>query len=189
MSVETAPAPAATAPAPAVAPAAAEAAPITPAAPAATAPAAPAAVEASPQRPGFLSRLLSGGHSDDGVIAALRADLAAEQAAHGATRDLLTAAQGQVTGYQEMEARLETLLTSEQRAAVGSSTPAATVNAAVSNGVRDVIAGMGIEPAKLPAAQETIPGAKGDAGEFAHLKGRDRAAAAFSAQMEKLKVA
>lgn len=160
---------------PATAPAAAATAP----APAVDASAAPAA---TPQKkPGFLASLLG----DAKEVERLSAELAAEQTAHATTRAELAQALDRIAGYEEMEARLEQQVKAREAAAAEAKAKAdeaaAAIPAQVASGVRDTVAALGVEEEALPAAA-AIPDKPGTGGEFAHLKGRDRAAAVFNAQ-------
>lgn len=160
--------------------------------PAATAPAPAVAAsgeQPAPQKkPGFLASLLG----DAREVERLSAALATEEAAHADTRAQLATALDRVAAFEEMEARLEAQATAREQAAATATAEAAAataaaatareaIPAAVAAGVRDTVAALGVAEESLPAAQ-TAPDKPGHGGEFAHLKGRERAAAAFNAQ-------
>jgi hypothetical protein len=159
--------------------------------PAATAPAPAVAASGDPapqKKPGFLASLLG----DAREVERLNAALATSEAAHAATRAQLATALDRVAAFEEMEARLEAQATAREQAAATATAEAAAATAAaaaareaipvaVAAGVRDTVAALGVAEESLPAAQ-TAPDKPGTGGEFAHLKGRERAAAAFNAQ-------
>lgn len=133
------------------------------------------------------------------VIQTLEADLQTEREAHAATRAALDAANERLANFASLETALEesatALADAEARAAAAArarteaearaQTAAAEAEeqlpARVAEGVRDTVASLGVETEDLPTAQEQ-PDGPGAGGEFAHLKGRARAAAAFKAQ-------
>lgn len=140
------------------------------------------ATDAPPAKKGFLASLLG----SQGRLADLESQLVAEQTAHATTREQLTAAQGRVAEFEAMETRLEqeaaAAVSAAQEATTAAAQAAAEVPQTVAAQVRDVVAGLGVAEEKLAPVQETLP-EKSE--EFSHLKGRDRAAAAFNAQFAK----
>lgn len=164
-----------------------EATPSAPEASAVTAPETPqATVAANAQEPvakkGFLSSLFGANER----AAGLANQLAAEQSAHAATRQELTAAQSRIAEFEAMEQRLEQeaqqAAAAANQAAEQAAAAAAQVPAQVASQVADVVATLGV-PEEALAPVQTEPAAKGQ--EFASLTGRARAAAAFNAQFQK----
>lgn len=160
-----------------------EATPSAPEASAVTAPETPqATVAATAQEPvakkGFLSSLFGANER----AAELANQLAAEQSAHAATRQELTAAQSRIAEFEAMEQRLEQEAQQAAAATEQAATAAAQVPAQVASQVADVVATLGV-PEEALAPVQTEPAAKGQ--EFASLTGRARAAAAFNAQFQK----
>ena len=145
-----------------------------------------AAVASPPQKSlGFLARLTG---------AAAR--VVALESENATLVSALASANEQLAGYQAIEADLEaaeaaaassaaTVVTATAAAAASAASAAAVVEAVpaqVAAQVADVVASLGVAPEVLPGVQ-TAPPAAGKAGEFSHLKGRERAVAAFNAQL------
>lgn len=141
---------------------------------------------------GFLARLAGAGDS----IAQLEAALESEKTAHASTRSELEKVTAELQAYKDLEAQLEAdaAKAQEEAAAAKAAADKAAAEAAeaaanataeipqkVAAGVTDALAALGVPEESLPEAKEDPPG-PGQAGEFAHLKGRERAAAAFTAQ-------
>lgn len=142
----------------------------------ATAPA-PAVVAspAAPQKVGFLARMVGA----EDTIRDLESRLSAEQATTSTLRTELAQAKSRVAEFEALESRLEVDLAAAQAAAATAQAAAASVPQQVAAGVADVVATLGV-PEDTLAAVSAEPPKKSE--EFAHLKGRDRAAAAFSSQ-------
>lgn len=159
-------------------------------APAATAPeisvaASTPATDPAPKKLGFLASLTGAQSRIDELQNALKA----EKDAHAITQATLATAQGRVAEFEAMEKQLEaqaTALDESQKAKVEAEATAAQVVAEapqkVAAQVADVLSTLGVSEEKLVRVSDT-PAAKGQ--EFAHLKGRERAAAAFAAQFAK----
>ena len=143
-------------------------------APESAAPAAPVAASA-PEKKGFLASLLG---SNEALTKAESA-LAAEKQAHAATLAKLQSAEGRIAEFDALEKQLE----SEMKAAAATTAEATAKAEAVPQQaaakVIDIVQGLGVTETNLPTAETEMP-AKGQ--EFAQLKGRERAAAAFNAQ-------
>lgn len=159
-------------------------------APAATAPeisvaASAPATDPAPKKLGFFASL-TGAQSQ---IDELRNALKEEKDAHAITQAALATAQGRVAEFEEMEAKLEAqakAVDAAEKAKIKAEKKAAQVVAEapqkVAAQVADVVSTLGVSEEKLVPVSET-PAAKGQ--EFSHLKGRERAAAAFAAQFAK----
>lgn len=162
---------------PPVAPATPEETPSPAPAPEETAPAAPASSAATPvvasNRVGVLSAFFARATGIDGEVNALRQQITERdvriQQLESANREL----RSKVDSYASLEKELETAM---QQAAAAQDVPRQIATA-----VQDVVSGLGVEETVLPQSADLPP--KGSAGEFAHLKGRERAAAAFNAQL------
>lgn len=175
-------------------------------APAATAPEAPAAEAASatPEKPaakrlGFFARHAA----KDETIARLEGEVTEKDATIAALQADLESAQNRIAEFEALEAEFEAAEKEAQAAAQKAQAEAAAAAAQaeaaqteaaeakakaeselpgkVAAGVTDAVASLGVPEGDLPEAKEDPPG-PGQAGEFAHLKGRDRAVAAFNAQ-------
>lgn len=176
---------------------AAESAPVATAAVDATGTPEPAAAE--PKKLGFFARL----RQSDDTIASLQTANAEQAATISDLRSQLEAAEKRIAEFEALEAEFEAAekQAAEAKAKAEADAAAATAAAAeakakaeaaaaeataqipakVAQGVTDAMAALGVEETALPEAKEDPPG-PGRAGEFAHLKGRDRAVAAFNAQ-------
>lgn len=146
----------------------------------ATAPA--PAVEASapaaaPQKVGFFAKVLG----LETELNDLRSRLSAEESAHALTRATLATAQARVNEFEAIEKQLDADLANARAEAEAAKSAAApeSIQKQVAATVVDVVSGLGIAEEKLAPVQSDPP-AKGE--EFASLKGRERAAAAFNAQ-------
>jgi len=159
-------------------------------APAATAPetsvaASAPATDPAPKKLGFLASLTGAQSRIDELQNALKA----EKDAHASTQEKLATAQGRVAEFEAMEKQLEEqakAVEAAEKAKVEAETEAAKVVAEapqkVAAQVADVVSTLGVSEEKLVRVSDQ-PAAKGQ--EFAHLKGRERAAAAFAAQFAK----
>lgn len=109
---------------------------------------------------------------------AARADLAAlEELEENFAAEQAAAAEAKAKAEAEQKAAAEAKAKLEADAAVAAEEAKQKVAAEVA----DTVAALGVEESALPQAKDDPPG-PGQAGEFAHLKGRDRAVAAFNAQ-------
>jgi peptidoglycan hydrolase CwlO-like protein len=139
------------------------------------------AIEA-PKKKGFLGNLLGANTRAE----ELETQLVAEQAAHAQTQAALEEANGRIAEFEALEAQLEQQAAAAEKATTDAQAAQANAEAEipkqVSAKVIDIVSGLGIEEEKLAPVLDT-PAAKGE--EFSHLKGRDRAAAAFTAQFAK----
>lgn len=153
-----------------------------PAAPeSATAPApaveASAPAAAAPQKVGFFAKVLG----LETEINDLRSRLSAEESAHTVTRAALATAQARVAEFETIESQLDADLATARADAEKAKAAAApeAIEKAVSEKVVDVVSALGVTEDQLAPVQSE-PAAKGQ--EFAHLTGRERAAAAFKAE-------
>ena len=142
-----------------------------------SAPATPAVVapapEAAARKVGFLARIMGAQDS----MQDLENRLQAESAAHAATQQQLATAHARIAEFEALEARLEQEATAARAEAATAQAAVASVPQQVAAQVAAVVETLGVTEAALPAVQADPP--KGD---FSHLTGRDRAAAAFNAQ-------
>lgn len=163
--------------APAVAPAAPETESSPAPAPEEAPPAAPASVAATPvaasSRAGVLSAFVARVTGHESEANALRQQITERDSRISQLESANRELRSKVDSYASLEKELETAL---QQAEAAKDVPRQ-----VASGVQDVVSGLGVEETALPQSAD-LP-AKGSAGEFAHLKGRERAAAAFNAQL------
>lgn len=162
---------------PPAAPAAPEETPSPAPAPEETAPAAPASSAATPvaasSRAGVLSSFMARFKGHESEMSALRQQITERDTRISQLESANRELSSKVASYASLEKELETAL---QQAEAAKDVPRQ-----IATGVQDVVSGLGVEETVLPQSADLPP--KGSAGEFAHLKGRERAAAAFNAQL------
>jgi len=148
----------------------------------ATAPANAAPASDAPQRkPGFFARLTG----EAARAIALESECQTLRTTNAALTADLATVRAELTSYQQMESQLEAAENARVAAlatASAATTAAAAVPQQVAAGVVDAMASLGVESAALPPIQAAPPAA-GQGSEFGQLTGRERAAAAFNAQI------
>lgn len=156
---------------------------------------APAAAEDKPKKLGFFARL----RQSDDRIAALEGEVGQLRATVETVTAERDAARSELEDYKALEADFEAAekeaaekaakaeadaaaaAEAQAKAEAAAAAAAESLPAKVAEGVTDAVASLGVPEGELPAAKEDPPG-PGQAGEFAHLSGRERAAAAINAQ-------
>lgn len=148
-------------------------APAVESAPAAPAAAAAPAAEAPPaKKTGFLASLVGGGNK-----------IAELQSAIEERDSKIIDLQSRVAEYEKNEQLLEAQMQAAEKATTEAVAAKEEVPKTVAAKVVDTVESLGLDPEQLPASESKPPGPD-KSGEFSHLKGREKVAAAFAAQFE-----